>query len=531
MAGPPPGPPPGPQSLPPEDPYLTDQIREQTQLSPIKPPPPMPMQMPGPDPKSPQLGQFRAANIPPTGPGMPPIPPPDNARQPQTPTTTPELEHYRMIADQRPERQPTKWWQTLAAGAVGGLEGYLASSPSAAIRSSVRQPGRLSQMINEGDYPQRLANWQMDIRNAQDMLEASIDVQKARSQQQVQEAQAWRYRNEPGIKADTALDVQESRNQGQIAKAGAVAAGYKDTARLKDELSLREVTPDKVKEMDERGHRPITFTDEPGKFYFHESTLKEVERSRLKDDENRLDYVLGQDKISSAERIAEDNRKSREGINKYTQSQVWARHDARLKVERQRAAVGGDTKFEDAKLNRLNKIENIYHKGISDLAKEYKFADQYDPKTPEMLTGPAAEQYWTKRYTIEKTFRDQRNEAERLYARQKGVDQPYVYQPEEGETYAERKLAEIRGKAQGAPAAAQSGQPTGGEGVVPSGGPAASPRPVPHSAPPTPAVTLPPGRRLPQGFAVEPATGKIKGPDGTYFELMPGTTKLQRVRK
>jgi hypothetical protein len=513
---------PRPAPLAPEDPYLTDQIREQTQLSPIKPPPAMPMQLPGPNPEDPGQGQFRAANIPPMGqPGMPPIPPPANARQeiPPPPAGSRELDYLRQVQSQRPELPKPKWWQTVAAAAAGGLEGFLASSPSAAIRSSVRNPGQLSRQIMEGDYPQRMQDWQMDLKNAQALLDASLDIQKARGQQQLQEAQAWRYRNEPGIKADTALEVQQSRNQGQIAKAGAIASGYKDVAQFKDELSLREVTPDQVKAMAERGHKPITFQDEPGKFYFHDSTLKEVNRAKLKEDEMALDYSLGQDKIKSAEAIAEENRIARSKLQAKSLQAAWNRQDARLKVEKQRAAAQGDTKFEDAKLNRLNKIENTYHKGISDLAKEYKFADVNDPRTPEMLTGPAAEQYWTKRYTIEKTFRDQRNEAERLYARQKGVDQPYIYQPEEGETYAERKLAEIKGKAQSAPGAAQSGQPISG-GQPTGGGQSAAPK-----------MTLPEGRQLPAGFVMDSASGKIKSPDGALYELIPGTTRLRKIKQ
>ena len=520
MAGPTPAP------LAPEDPYLTDQIREQTQLSPIKPPPAMPMQMPGPDSDNPSQGQFRAANIPPTGPGMPPIPPPDNARQPQMPTTTPELEHYRMIAQQRPERPPTKWWQVLAGAAAGGLEGYLASSPSAATRSAVRQPGRLGQMIADGDYPERLANWQMDIRNAQDMLEASIDVQKARSQQQVQEAQAWRYRNEPGIKADTALDVQESRNQGQIAKAGAVAEGYLKTADRKYRHTLKPVTPEKAADLEAEGYRPEG-EDEQGQALFSAATLDNFNRTRITREKHELDRQLSRDKLQSSEAIAEENRKSREKLAKFNQGQAWARQEARLRADLQKAVARGETgEYEKEKLSAMAKIENTYHKGVTELAKRFKFAEEYNSKTADELTGSAAEEYWTERLTLEKTLREQKNRAERLYAMQKGVDQPYVYQPEEGETYAEKKLAEIRGKAQGAPAAAQSGQPP-----APSGGPAASPRSVPHSATSASKITLPPGTRLPQGFAIEPSTGKIKGPDGTYFELMPGTTKLQRVRK
>jgi len=516
--------PPAPRAAPlaPEDPYLTDQIREQTQLSPISAPPAMPMQMPGPDPANPGQGQFRVANTPPMGqPGMPPIPPPDNARQspPPAPPGSQELEYLRQTQAARPEQPQPKWWQIAGAAAAGGLEGYLASSPSAATRSAVRQPGRLSQMLTEGDYPQRMQEWQIDLKNAQDLLDASLDIQKSRSQQQLQEAQAWRYRNEPGIKADTALDVQESRNRGQITRAQAIAAGYQDTATLKDQLSLREVTPDRVKELDARGHKPITFTDEPGKFYFHESTLKEVEKSRLKDDEMAFDYSLGQDKLKSAEAIAEENRKSRESINKHTQSQTWARQDARLRAERQKAGAGGDDKFEKAKIDRLGKIENTYHKGVTDLAKQFKFADTYDPKTPEMLTGPAAEQYWTQRLTIEKTFRDQRNEAERLYARQKGVDTPYIYQPEEGETYATRKLEEIRTKAQGASGAAQSGNPqmVTGSGAGSSG----------QSAPGK--LSLPPGLKLPAGYTEAPG-GKVQGPDGSMYNLDPQTKKLKKIK-
>jgi hypothetical protein len=101
MAPPMPGPqPPRPAPLAPEDPYLTDQIREQTQLSPIKPPPAMPMQLPGPNPEDPGQGQFRAANIPPMGqPGMPPIPPPANARQemPPPPAGSRELDYLRQV--------------------------------------------------------------------------------------------------------------------------------------------------------------------------------------------------------------------------------------------------------------------------------------------------------------------------------------------------------------------------------------------------------------------------------------------------
>lgn len=517
LAGPMPGPPPGemptsqpqprPASLASEDPYLTDQIRESTQIRPIQPPPPMPMQLPGPDPESPQAGQFRVSNLPPG-----PIPPPDNARQPQSPTTTPELEHYRMLAESRPERSSPKWWQRLAAGAAGGLEGYLMSSPSAAIRSSVRNPGQLSRQIMEGDYPQRLQDWQMDMKSAQDMLEASLDIQKARGAQAVQEAQAWRYRNEPGIKADTSLEVQESRNQGALAKTQAVSAGIQATNAAREKLKLRPVTAEKAEELRAEGYEAAG-EDEQGRPLYPESTLLSETRRKTQADRDALNYQLGQDRLKSSETIAEENRKSREKLAKFQAGQAWARQSARLQADLQKAQARGESgEYEKEKILNLAKIENAYHKSIADLGKEYKFADVNDPRTPESLTGPAALQYWTRRLEIEKRLREQKNLMERLYATQKGVDKPYIYQPEEGETYATRKLEELQGKAQGAPQAVQTGQPVGaGQGTE-------SQPPSPStSGPARPRVSLSPDPTTP-GVFVNPANGARyrKNPNGGY---------------
>jgi len=457
--------PPAPRAAPlaPEDPYLTDQIREQTQLSPISAPPAMPMQMPGPDPANPGQGQFRVANTPPMGqPGMPPIPPPDNARQspPPAPPGSQELEYLRQTQAARPEQPKPKWWQIAGAAAVGGLEGYLASSPSAATRSAVRQPGRLSQMLTEGDYPQRMQEWQIDLKNAQDLLDASLDIQKSRSQQQLQEAQAWRYRNEPGIKADTALDVQESRNQGGIAKTQATTQGYLTTNKQRETLKLRPVTPEKAAALKEEGYEAAG-EDDQGRALYPESTLMAVDRNALQRDRDALNYQTSQDKIKSSEAIAEENRKHREKLAKYGAGQAWTRLSAKLQSDLQKARAKGESgEFEKEKLDNLAKIENIYHKGVIDLAKRFKFADEYNSKTADDLTGSQATEYWTERLTLEKRLREGKNLMESLYARQKGVDKPLVYQPEEGESYATRKLEEIRGKAQGAPAAAQSGSPT-----------------------------------------------------------------------
>lgn len=514
MPGPPPGqmsggPPPPP--LPPPDPYLTDQIREQTQLSPIKPPPAMPMQMPGPDPANPTQGQFRAANIPPMGqPGMPPIPSPDNARQAPVASSgggSPELDYLRQLQSTRPERPQPKWWQIAGAAAAGGLEGYLASSPSAATRSAVRQPGRLSQQFIEGDYPQRLQDWQVDLKNAQALLDSSLDIQKARSQQQVQEAQAWRYKNEPGIKADTALDVQESRNQGAVAKTQATTQGYMATNKQREALKLRPVTPEKAAALKEEGYEAAG-EDDQGRVLYPESTLMAVDRNKLQRDRDALNYQTSQDKIKSSEAIAEENRKHREKLAQSGAGHSWARLQARLQADLQKARAKGESgEFEKEKLDNLAKIENIYHKGVIDLAKRFKFADEYNSRTADELTGSQAVEYWTERLTIEKRLREGKNLMESLYARQKGVDQPHVYQPEEGETYATSKLEEIKTKAQGAPAAAQSGQPQ------PDGN----------------KLSLPPGLKLPAGYT-EVSGGQVQGPDGSRYRLDPQSKTLKKIK-
>lgn len=509
MGGPQGGPPqPRPAPLAPEDPYLTDQIREQTQLSPIKPPPAMPMQLPGPNAEAPQEGQFRAANIPPMGqPGMPPIPPPANARQemPPPPAGSRELGYLRQVQSQRPELPKPKWWQIAAAAAAGGLEGFLASSPSAAVRSSVRDPGRLSRQIMEGDYPQRMQDWQVDLKNAQALLDASLDIQKARGQQQLQEAQAWRYRNEPGLKADTALEVQQSRNQGAIAKVGATTEGYLKTGEQKYRHTLKPVTPEKSAKLQAGGYEPEG-EDEQGRPLFSAATLANYDRNEITREKHELDRQLGQDKLKSAEQIAAENRKSREKLAQYNQGQAWARQEARLRADLQKAQARGETgEYEKEKLDAMAKIENIYHKGVTDLAKRFKFADEYNSKTADQLTGPAAEEYWTERLTLERNLRESKNRAERLYSLQKKSDSPLVYQPEEGETYAEKKLAEIKGKAQSAPGAAQSGQPT-----APVGGPAASSQPASQSVAP---------RQIP-GFDWDPqAKNYIKQGTGTRYNL------------
>jgi hypothetical protein len=122
------------------------------------------------------------------------------------------------------------------------------------------------------------------------------------------------------------------------------------------------------------------------------------------------------------------------------------------------------------------------------------------------------------RQTLEKKLREQKNAVERLYARQKGGN-PYIYEPEEGETYATRKLEEIKSKKQGAAGAAQSGNPQ----MVTGSGAGSADQPAPGK------LSLPPGLKLPAGYTEAPG-GKVQGPDGSMYQLDSTTKKLKKIK-
>src|SRR5574340_1143067 len=163
---------PGAQSLP-SLPYSEDRATQAVQAA----PPNLPGPPTGMRPQLPPGIQGPGAGIPP-----PQVAPPQ---------MSPEMQQYQTILGQMPQRPKPSWLDRIVAMAAGGAQGYLAGSPARATREAAAGFQGVPQRILEGDYPERMREWQTRMGAAAQAAgmsrQAEIDAERIRHNQQMEE--------------------------------------------------------------------------------------------------------------------------------------------------------------------------------------------------------------------------------------------------------------------------------------------------------------------------------------------------------
>lgn len=275
------------------------------------PPPPGPPELP----VGPPMRQSRP--MPPPPETIPPDPtmttarpdiPPDPARM----RWQDDEDLYRSIQGQRPKAEKPGIWNRIAGAAMGGLGGYLASSPRAGAQATgQRAMGLVPEILNPG-HQKRMQEWSQDLDMAKSRADRSKgivkqeeDIKEGESNRKYKEGQGEYYKALPGIRSEQAA-ATKSTKMVTITPDVAKELGY-DEDRIGDEISVAQYTADK-KQKGFRDHDTAKMSELEKKLKASEDREKEVTK-RLTD----LEKMKGDTKKATTQ-ITADSKVKAAGI-------------------------------------------------------------------------------------------------------------------------------------------------------------------------------------------------------------------------
>jgi len=225
--------------------------------SPVPPPPPeAPMPMPVEDPMGPPPPQLRQARPMPPPPEMMPPDPTTTTARPEIPPDPARMrwqddeDLYRSIQGQRPKREKPGILNTIGGMALGGLGGYLMSSPRAGAQATgQRAMGLVPEILNPGQK-RKMQEWTQDLELAKtraDRSRAGVkteeDLREGESNRQYKDAQGDYYKELPKIRSEQTAATKATKMV-MVTPEIAKELGYDDD-RIGDEISATQYTADK----------------------------------------------------------------------------------------------------------------------------------------------------------------------------------------------------------------------------------------------------------------------------------------------
>lgn len=244
-------------------PFLTEEqsllgVEPPSGPPPVPPPPTeAPMPMPVEDPMGPPPPQLRQARPTPPPPEMMPPDPTTTTARPEIPPDPARLrwqddeDLYRSIQGQRPRMdKPPGLLNRIGGMALGGLGGYLMSSPRAGAQATgQRAMGLIPEILNPGQK-RKMQEWSQDLELAKTRadrskagLKTEEDLREGESNRQYKEAQGEYYKELPKIRSEQTAATKASKMV-MVTPEIAKELGY-DDERIGEEISAAQYTADK----------------------------------------------------------------------------------------------------------------------------------------------------------------------------------------------------------------------------------------------------------------------------------------------
>lgn len=490
------------------------------QISSSPPPPPPPPQAPiatppppgypspqflPPNPYGEDLATQAVQEAPPNLPGPPPSrglppgiqgpPPPSAQPQPQAPS---EISRYEALAAQMPQRPKPKWYDRIIAGAAGGAQAYLASSPALASRQAAAQFADLPDQVLYGDYGQKMRDWQQQMQVA--AQGAGMAQKEAQTQADIdlKQSQAGYF----GGRNATAEQIAADRNAAANYRAGLRNAGNLAVVQAREAANRIPIANGKLTDiLDANGFEPLG-TNDDGIPLYNKSTVLAAMKSLDHESYQAFRAYLQSNDLASKEEIARANRESRESEGaknrQVRQSEGALNREARV---RSAATAASDARATQTYGKTLTSNTDRYTKALERINKNYKIGDRlYGVDTPDQLAPERQLAYWKEIAQAEEAGRLANDLAARSYAKALGNEMPEPQPMWEGETLARKKIAALGGKA---PAAQQSQASQAPAQARPQAQAPAGSRPRGQGRFPAP-----PPQELPPGFLFDTDTGE-----------------------
>lgn len=481
----PPAPPPGyPGAQPlPNLPYSEDRAAQAVQEAPPN--------LPGPP-------TGMRSQLPPgiQGPGAG-IPPPQVA----PPQMSPEMQQYQTVMGQMPQRPKPSWLDRIVAMAAGGAQGYLAGSPARATREAAAGFQGIPQQILEGDYPERMREWQTRMGAAAQAAGMAQKAQDARDLSELRQSQAGYFRdrnvtqeNVAATRANTSAANLKVRGQQKL-----------DEIQARATSRLAPVSEDKAKELQDAGYMP-TAMDDDGNPLYDRDIVAMHEKGKSQEAYRALKENLGKWNIESREKLAAAAQAFAAQQKDKTLAAAWDRQSRQIAAADARAnastgSARAQLKAQSEYLKTTLNIDYRYRNELAKLDKDFKINDPIYGKDPAKLNPNDQLDYWSRKLKIESDLRQSKDLALELKNHAMGWPAPKPQSELAGEIEAQSHLDRLRGKPQ-APAPGQAQLQA--QGIQPSGetklqglmgGQAYIGKPAPTN------------RKFPAGISWDPATG------------------------
>lgn len=340
----------------------------------------------------------------------------------------PKRRRYRELLEQAldnpPKRKEPGLGQSIAAAAVGGLGGFLNSSP---VRAVHQDPTVLQGTIDSilyGKYPEEMSLYRERLKGLKDLadLESREEIDRpykeALAEQAKERAGYYKTAGERSLgveqeRTNRALSVQDKKSE----QALSLEEKRGENRRRLNYVPTREVDPEYLKE-------------------------RELEDQEEVDIRPYREWSMG--RIRSADRDLRErvenqrNELKKLGLDRDYQISLGRLEDAKKRTEayiQKRGETRNNFKPEVDYVRDLGRAESEYISELSSLNRRFKIGAGFDTTTPEQLDPSQKRQYFEERGNLERKLLNRKNQLERLYAKRVGKEEDEIvdYTPDHEE--------------------------------------------------------------------------------------------------